>query len=73
MQIGELNHNLSRQLRRIESGGEPVVVDYYGRPRTVLLPPDLYNDLVAAAGERGQEVLERHRTASEQQKQEAAA
>ena len=73
MQIGELNNNLSGQLRKISTGGEPVVVDYYGTPRVTLTPPDLFEDLLKVAGKRGQEVLKRHREDAEQRKHGAVA
>lgn len=72
MQIGELNNNLSRQLRTIAANGEPIVVDYYGRPRVTITPSDLFDELIQAAGKRGEEVLKKHREAAEQRQQEAA-
>lgn len=73
MQIGDLNTNLSKQLKLIVEGGEPVPVTNYSKRWVTVLASDLHDELVEAAGARGQEILERYRSAAEQRNQEAVA
>lgn len=74
MNVTEFRHNMKDVLKGVVNSGQPDVVTWH-RPRTpyvTLVPPELYDELIEAAGERGQEILDRHREAAEQQKQEAA-
>lgn len=75
MNVGEFRQNLGDTLSGVVYNGQPDVVTWHrtGKPYVTLVPPDLYDELVEAAGERGQEILDRHRDAAEQRKQGAAA
>ncbi len=75
MQIGELNNNISRRLAEIVASGQPELITYHrwNQPYAKVASVELFDDLIEAAGERGQDVLKRHREAAEQQKQENAA
>lgn len=75
MNVGEFRQNLGDTLSGVVSTGQPDVITWHrtGKPYVTLVPPELFDDLVAAAGDAGQDVLKRHREDSEQQEQEAAA
>lgn len=75
MNVGEFRQNLGDTLSGVVGTGQPDLITWHrtGKPYVKLVPPDLFDDLVEAAGERGQEVLKRHREAAVQQKQENAA
>lgn len=73
MQIGEFNANISREMSAVFDSGVPAEVERRHKEFVTVAPTALFDDLVQAAGQRGQEVLARHRAASEQHEQETAA
>lgn len=75
MNVGEFRQNLGDALSGVVCTGQPDVVTWHrtGKPYVTVVPPELFDDLVEAAGDAGQDVLKRHRKHSEQQKQETAA
>lgn len=75
MQIKPFNNNTPRRLAEIIASGQPELITFEQdkRPYARVLSVDLYDELVEAAGERGKEILDRHREAAEQRKQEEAA
>lgn len=75
MKIKEFNVNTPRHLSAIVDSGQPGLVTWHRgkKPYVKITSADLFDELVAAAGEDGQEVLRRHRQAAERRKREEAA
>lgn len=74
MQVTEFNNNTPGQLGTMLASGQPGLITYQRshRPYARVLSSELYDDLVEAAGLAGQDVLKRHREATEQQEHGAA-
>lgn len=75
MNVGEFRQNMKQVLNGVVTTGEPDVITWHQhrKPYVEIAPSGLIDDLVAAAGDAGQDVLKRHREAAEQRRQEEAA
>ncbi|PXY16560.1 hypothetical protein [Prauserella muralis] len=62
MQIGEFNRNISARFAEVVASGEPALITRHKdcKPYVTVCPHDLFEDLLAAAGKKGQRVLARH-------------
>lgn len=65
MNVETFNNNTPRRLAEIVASGQPEPVTYYRRDYTVVAPAALFHELLEVAGEKGEEVLRRHRQQSE--------
>ena len=71
MQIGEFNRNISAKFAAIVANGAPTLITRYKdhQPYVTVVPHDLFEELLAAAGKKGQRVLAQHQArAAEQQR-----
>jgi hypothetical protein len=66
MQIGEFNRNISAKFAAVVANGAPTLITRYRdhQPYVTVIPHDLFEDLLAAAGKKGQRVLARHEAAA---------
>ncbi|GAA4672385.1 hypothetical protein [Amycolatopsis dongchuanensis] len=69
MQIGEFNRNISAKLAAVVASGAPKLITRREDPYVTVLPHDLFEDLLAAAGKRGKRVLARHQAQAAQRNQ----
>lgn len=71
MQIGEFNSNISAKLAAVVASGTPTLITRHKdrKPYVTVVPHDLFEDLLAAAGKKGQRVLARHQAKAERQNQ----
>jgi hypothetical protein len=62
MQIGEFNRNISAKLGAVVASGTPTLLTRGKdqQPYVTMVPHALFEELLAAAGKRGQRVLARH-------------
>lgn len=73
MQIGEFNRNISAKFADVVARGAPTLITRHKdrKPYVTVVPHDLFEDLLAAAGKKGQRVLARHQAEAAQRNQEA--
>lgn len=71
MQIGEFNRNISAELAAVVTSGSPTVItrDRDRKPYVTVCAHDLFEDLLAAAGEKGQRILARHQKQAKKRNQ----
>lgn len=71
MQIGEFNRNISAELAAVVANGTPTVItrDKDRKPYVAVVAHDLFEDLLAAAGDKGKRVLARYQAQARQQNQ----
>lgn len=67
MQIGEFNRNISAKLGAVVASGSPTLLTRGKdeQPYVTMVPHDLFEELLAVAGKRGQRVLARHQAAAQ--------
>ncbi len=73
MHVEDFNTNTPRHLASIVASGEPTTVTYYRKDYVTVAPTSLFGELVEAAGTRGQEILARYRTETEQREEARAS
>lgn len=71
MQIGEFNRNISAELAAVVTSGAPTLItrDKDRKPYVTVVAHDLFEDLLAAAGEKGKRILARHQAQAQQRNQ----
>lgn len=71
MQIGEFNRNISAKFAAVVASGAPTLITRFKdhQPYVTVVPHDLFEALLAAAGKKGQRVLAHHQAKAAQQDQ----